>query len=142
MAQAEQQQPTAADMQKMGAVAAAGGEAAENASTPAQAQADAAQAMKAERDRQRLVWLPDEQIDAIATQLSEKMIAGLDSRGAFDPPPEPVHPEPVAPPTPGEQAASNPPAGHGPPAPPPPAAGEPPPQAPRKSTFAERFMGS
>lgn len=117
-----QQQPTPEQMQS---VATAGATAAATA-PEGQAQPAAAEAMRSEADRVGFD-LTDEQIDRLAEAVSSKNIAALESRGAFDAPPEPVKPPepPAAPPAPGEQ----------------PAAAETPPQPPVKRTFAHRFMG-
>src|SRR5438270_5503699 len=68
-------QPTPADMQKGQQVAMAGAEAAANA-PPAEAQAAATTAMRAERDRTELA-MTDADIDRIASALSPKLVQGF-----------------------------------------------------------------
>ena len=141
MADTTPQQPSAEDMSKLNAVGQAGAVAAANAESPETAQADAKKAMRAERDKQHLS-MSDDDIDRVADTFVGKVIDQFEQRGAFDPPPEPV----AAPPPP--PAAGPPPAAAdaaaGPPAP---AADggsagpDPVPQAPRKRTFADKFMG-
>jgi hypothetical protein len=122
-------QPSPEDRRKMEEVAQAGAEAA--ATGPPEGATDrAGAAMRAERDRVDLK-MSDEDIDRIAGALSPKLIDGFRDAGAFDAPPEPPRPPAnTAPPAPGETAEPAPAA----------AAGEPAP-APRRQTFAHRFMG-
>ena len=118
--------PTAEDAAKMQQVAAAGTAAAtEPGQTPAEATANAREAMKAERDRVQLK-MSDEDIDEVAKRLSAVLTADLEARGAFDAPPQPVGApqQPTVPDAPG-----------------PPNAAEQPPQPPQKRTWAHKFMG-
>lgn len=107
--------------QQAAGVAAAGAGAVDpGTQTPEQAQAASAQAMRAEADRQG-IQISDADIGRIA----QGVIGQLETRGAFEPPPPP----PVTPPE-GRVDAG---AGQ--------AGTEPPPEAPRKKTWAERFVG-
>jgi hypothetical protein len=95
------------------------------APTPEQARADAAAAARATADRVKL-----EIDDQAVEQIANGVVAMMESRGAFDPPPEPVAAPPAAPPAPTS-------AEPGPAAPAAPA----PDSAPKKRTFAQRFLG-
>jgi hypothetical protein len=91
------------------------GAAAASSSPPEQAQENAAQAMRAERDRVKL-------------EISPKLLDGFQERGAFDAPPEPVQAPQQA------QTVAEPDTGE-------PPATEVPPAVPQKQTFAHRYMG-
>ena len=121
------QQPSQAEAMQKGQQVAQAGAAAAASSPPEEAQANAAEAMRAERDRVKLE-MSDEDIDRIASALSPKLLDGFQERGAFDAPPEPVTPPPPPVPAPGEEATSA------------EAATEAAP-APVKRTFAHRYMG-
>jgi hypothetical protein len=103
------------------------GAAAASSSPPEQAQENAAQAMRAERDRVKLE-ISDEEIERIAAVLSPKLLDGFQERGAFDAPPEPVQAPQQA------QTVAEPDTGE-------PPATEVPPAVPQKQTFAHRYMG-
>lgn len=108
---------------------AAAQQAAARGATREEVREEIAAALAAQQDKRGSVQLSDEQVDTI----SERMITKLDERGAFEDDPPQGTPDPHQLPTP-------PPAGAAPPntTPDPNAvvAG-----APRKRTFAERFVG-
>lgn len=111
--------PTAAQQQQMGTEAMAGVDPATQ--TPAQAQAQMAANLN-KSDTLRNMGLSDEERAKIAQESAAATISMLEARGAFEPPAAPAPADPardglVTPPPEGEPAA------------------------PRKRSFAERFMG-
>lgn len=102
-----EQQPSAAEMEKMQAVAQAGAEAGAQADTPEQASANAQAAMRTKADQVKLE-LSDDQIKMLADTFVKGTVAEFQRLGAFDPPPEPVQPpdQPPAPTPPADQHAA------------------------------------
>jgi hypothetical protein len=116
-------QPTAEELARAGEVSQATADAAAAAPNADQARTDAAAAARKAAERVNLE-IPEEQIKLIANGV----VNAMEARGAFDPPVEPIAPPPAAPPAPGEEPAATPPAA-------------PVEQAPKKRTFAQRFLG-
>jgi hypothetical protein len=117
-------QPTPDQMRAAGDVSQAVAQAASAAPTAEQARTDAAAAARQAADKAKLE-ISDEQIAAIANGV----VNAMEQRGAFDAPLEPVAPPPVPAAPAGEDTGG-----------PPPAAPAPV-EAPRKRTFAQRFLG-
>lgn len=128
--QETQQQPTAEEAAQAQKVGMAGAQAAATA-PKGEETAAAREAMREERDRLGAPF-SDQDLDKIANMFVDKMISGLEQRGVFDEPPEPVRPPETAPPAPGEapQQTAEPVVES-------PTAEE----APRKKSFAERYFG-
>lgn len=116
-------QPTAEDLAKASEVSEAVAGAAAGAPNADKAREDAAAAARQTAERVNLE-ITEEQVTLIANGV----VNAMEMRGAFDPPLEPVQPPPAAPPAPGE-----------PPAPVP--ATPPVQEAPKKRTFAQKFLG-
>lgn len=116
-------QPTAEDMQQGAAIAEAGVQAAQAEETPAKARTAARKAVK--RAAPASFELTDDQCNMIA----DRIVDGMESRGAFDPPPPQVQPQP----------SNDPPAAAAPPSDQPAQAQAP--EIPRPKSFAERFRG-
>jgi hypothetical protein len=115
--------PGEATPQDVADVSQAVADAAAAAPNATQARQDAAAAARQAADKVN-IELTEEQIAAI----SNGVVSALESRGAFEPPPEPLE-APPAPTVPDDPAQ---------PAPGPPAPVDP---GPRKRTFAQKFLG-
>ncbi|HEX6461130.1 MAG TPA: hypothetical protein VF032_19595 [Thermoleophilaceae bacterium] len=122
-------EPTQQDAIKSGQEATSAALAAAEGSTSEEEARSRAESAARDKLKESGLPLTAEQVEMLGKQVSDFVIKDMETRGAFDPPPEPVSPPPAAaestaPPAPGEE-----------PTPPP----QPEP-APRKRTLAERFL--